>query len=546
MDESMLVKAHLPCPDCGSSDALSEYSDGHSHCFSCGTHKNGADFTKVHAQQPDFKPIYGEHKALKKRGLTEETCKRWGYSVGKNFNEPVQVANYYRNGKLIGQKIRTKDKDFKWRGANKPGLYGQHLWNKGSSKMITVTEGEIDAMTVSQVNDHKWPVVSVPHGAKAAAKAFKQELDYLESFEKVVIMFDMDEPGRAAAHECAALLTPGKAQIATLGTKDPNELLVAGRGQEIVRAIWNAEEWRPSGIVLGSELWDAVQKDVEMGKSYPFKTLTDAMYGCRLGEVIVFGAGTGLGKTTCFKEIAYHFAMEHKEKVGLFFLEEQNNMTALSLMSLSANQPLHLPTSKIDVEDKRKHFDKVLGPGRFFMFNHFGSTSFEEIKTRIRYMVVSCGVKYIFLDHLAALTTGDKTIDERREIDYIMTELASLVRELGFTLFLISHLSSLGGDGSHEEGGRVTIKHFRGSRAIGQWADVLWALERNQQDQDEVKRHTSTFRILKDRYTGQAVGKTFSLYFDTKTNRLREVDDDGDKVFGKVHVVDDDDDFTDY
>lgn len=544
MEESVLINAHLPCDDCGSSDALSEYED-HTYCFSCGAHHFTDKKEKRVMEKVDWNPIFGDVVPLKKRGLTKETCQKWGYKLGRDFGEPVQIANYYRDGNLVGQKIRTKDKNFKWKGGNRPGLYGQHLWNKGSSKMITVTEGEIDAMSVSQVNDHKWPVVSVPHGAKAAAKAFKQELDYLESFETVVIMFDMDEPGRAAAQECAALLTPGKVKIASLDGKDPNELLVAGRGQEIVRAIWNAEEWRPSGIVLGTDLWESVQQDVEMGKSYPFKTLTNAMYGCRLGEVIVLGAGTGLGKTTVCKEIAYHFAMEHHEKIGLFFLEEQNNMTALSLMSLSAGKPLHLPSTKVAEEEKRKHFDKVLGSGNFYMFNHFGSTSFEEIKTRIRYMVVSCGVKYVFLDHLAALTTGDKNLDERREIDYIMTELASLVRELKFTLFLISHLSTTGGDKSHEEGGRVTIKHFRGSRAIGQWADALWALERDQQCEDETKRHTSTFRILKDRYTGQAVGTTFSLRFDAKTNRLKEVDDEGAKVFSDVTVVDNDD-FTDF
>ena len=159
-------------------------------------------------------------------------------------------------------------------------------------------------------------------------------------------------------------------------------------------------------------------------------------------------------------------------------------------------------------------------------------------------MVVSCGIKYIFLDHLAALTTGDVKLDERREIDFIMTKLASMVRELGFTLFLISHLSS-SADKSHEEGGRVTIKHFRGSRAIGQWADALWALERNQQAENATERHTSTFRILKDRYTGQSVGTTFQLYFHAKKNRLKEVDDNA-AVFDTGVKEGDPDDFTDF
>jgi twinkle protein len=125
-----------------------------------------------------------------------------------------------------------------------------------------------------------------------------------------------------------------------------------------------------------------------------------------------------------------------------------------------------------------------------------------------------------------------------------MTKLASMVRELGFTLFLISHLSS-SADKSHEEGGRVTIKHFRGSRAIGQWADTLWALERNQQAENATERHTSTFRILKDRYTGQAVGTTFQLYFDSQKNSLKEVDSSPD-VFNNEIKEGDPNDFTDF
>jgi len=100
-----------------------------------------------------------------------------------------------------------------------------------------------------------------------------------------------------------------------------------------------------------------------------------------------------------------------------------------------------------------------------------------------------------------------------------MTDLASLVRELHFTLFLISHLSTPEGK-PHEEGGRVQIKHFRGSRAIGQWSSFIFGLERDQQNDDEVVRGTTTLRILKDRYTGRATGRTIFFGYDYDTGRL--------------------------
>ena len=53
-----------------------------------------------------------------------------------------------------------------WRGdtAN-PTLWGQHLWKSAKGKRLVITEGEIDCMTVGQLLETKWPVVSLPNGA---------------------------------------------------------------------------------------------------------------------------------------------------------------------------------------------------------------------------------------------------------------------------------------------------------------------------------------------------------------------------------------------
>lgn len=36
-----LVRAHQPCQDCGSHDALAVYDDGSTYCFSCSTYRKG-------------------------------------------------------------------------------------------------------------------------------------------------------------------------------------------------------------------------------------------------------------------------------------------------------------------------------------------------------------------------------------------------------------------------------------------------------------------------------------------------------------------------
>ena len=64
------------------------------------------------------------------------------------------------------------------------------------------------------------------------------------------------------------------------------------------------------------------------------------------------------------------------------------------------------------------------------------------------------------------------------------------------------------------------IKHFKGSRAIGFWSYFLFGLERNQQAEDPEEASTTTFRILKDRYTGQATGKVIYLGYEGSTGLI--------------------------
>ena len=211
--------------------------------------------------------LSGEPKAIPRRNLTLDTCRKWGYWVGQVGGEQVQIANYKtRDGKPVAQKIRYANKSFSVRG-ELIGLYGQHLW-KEKGRRVVVTEGEIDALSVSQAMDNRYPVVSVPNGASAAKKHVAQAIDWLESFDKVIFCFDMDEVGRKGASECAALLTPGKAHIAELPLKDPNDMITAYKSKELVSCLYEAVEYRPDGIINGKDLWDEVS-NTESHKALP-------------------------------------------------------------------------------------------------------------------------------------------------------------------------------------------------------------------------------------------------------------------------------------
>jgi len=177
-------------------------------------------------------------------------------------------------------------------------------------------------------------------------------------------------------------------------------------------------------------------------------------------------------------------------------------------------QRVHVPGVEYDRQQLR---DTLTGlDGRVYLYNHFGSMSFDVIKQKIRYMVRALGVRDIFLDHLTALAAAIDT-DERKALDAIMAELSSLCQELECTIYYISHLTTPEGK-AHEEGGRVLEKQFRGSRAIAYWSHFLFGIERDKQDENGV----TVFRVLKDRYTGDAAGLRFGLEYDTTTGLLAE------------------------
>jgi twinkle protein len=457
--------------------------------------------------------LYGEAMALKSRGITQETCEKWHYEVAGGF----QVANYYDDsGQLVGQKIRGKDKDFRVAGSISGVLYGAHKCRSGGRRII-ITEGEIDALTVSQVLDHKWPVVSLPNGAKSAKKTLSLNLEFLNKFESVVLCFDMDEPGREAVEECLPLFPPGKVKVVNLPLKDANEMLVAERSEELVKALWDAKDHRPDGIVTVADVLDQVLTPPEEGLPWCIQTLTDATYGRRYGELVAIGAGTGVGKTTLLtQQIAEDLQAGHP--VGVFAFEQLPAETVKRVAGQMVGKTFHIPRSGWEPEELKAVLHNG-GLDKLYLYDHFGACNWDVVKERIRFLHHAHGVKLFYLDHLTALAAGEQ--DERVALEKIMAELGGLVKELKCWLLFVSHLATPDGT-SHEEGGRVTIRHFKGSRSIGFWSHFMFGLERDQQSDEPESRGVTTLRVLKDRFTGQATGLTIPLSYDPATGLLNE------------------------
>ncbi|AKQ06779.1 DNA primase/helicase [Salmonella phage S147_CPL00262] len=513
---------HIPCENCGSSDANSLFSDGHTYCYACENWTPGdeqkAEQLSARRRTGGRKPMSydvwnfgdsnGRYSDLTARGISKETCQKAGYWLAKVDNRMYQVADYRdQNGSIVSQKVRDKDKNFKTTGSHKSdALFLKHLWSGG--KKIVVTEGEIDALTVMELQDCKYPVVSLGHGASAAKKTCAANYEYFDQFEQIILMFDMDDAGRKAVEEAAQVLPAGKVRVAVLPCKDANECHIMGEDKAILEQIWNANPWVPDGVVSALSLKDRVKEAMTSEDAVGLlfdgcQGLNDRTLGARGGEVVMVTSGSGMGKSTFVRQQALAWGKRMGKRVGLAMLEESVEDTIQDMMGL--NNKVRLRQSdevkKAIAEDGRfdEWYDELFGDDTFHLYDSFAEAEADRLLAKLAYMRTGLGCDVIVLDHISIVVSASEESDERKMIDRLMTKLKGFAKSTGVVLVVICHLKNPEKGKPHEEGRAVSITDLRGSGALRQLSDTIIALERNQQGD---MPNLVLVRLLKCRFTG--------------------------------------------
>ena len=513
LNGSSEFERHIACEECGSSDGNSLYTDGHTYCFVCHTHRHCSEQQLTTTKLTNDFKFKGSAERLQSRGISEATCQK--YKIFRDGNT-LRFHYFTRDGIVQGCKVKNKQKEFSYEGSTPGTLFGQHLF-PSTGKRVVITEGELDAASCAEVMPG-WPMVSLPSGAAAAKKSVQRNLDWLQGYEEIVLFFDNDLPGREATEEAASVLPPGKVSIAYLQDdyKDASDALIANDADAIRRAIWDARPYRPDGIVEAKSLLNLVTTPLPPSNyDYPIQGLQKLLHGIRHGELCTITSGSGQGKSSLCRFLAASL-LQTGERVGYLALEESNRRTALGLMSNAVGKSLHIGNHTH--EELTEAFDSSINNWNLYLFDGFGSYDPDLIYNRIEYLASGLDCKIIFLDHLSILMSGLDG-DERRMIDQTMTRLRSLVERTGISLFLVSHLKRGSSDQNHEEGARVTLGQLRGSAAIAQLSDAVIGLERNQQS--ETKHSDTIVRVLKNRYSGET-GIACRLNYDLSTCKFNE------------------------
>lgn len=520
-----------PCPRCREQgedtkgDNLISYLDGSAYCFACkytiGTLKDTSSYlntASLYSKSTNSKytkghtltmPVTKQYVPL--RGVTADTMRFYGVETDVCDETGEPLRQWYPYGPV--NKYRTLDtKGFKYVGNNddRQSLFGMDKFQAASHRSITITEGELDAMSVHQMFGGRYPVVSV-HSSGSARKDCAGAHEWLNSFQRIYLCFDNDQPGQDAVDEVRKLFDVNKVYHVKLTKhKDANDFLTAKDDYDFRQAWENAKPIRPKGIIADySSIHDLLSTASQASSaSYPFPSLEQLTYGIRLGELVLFTAQEKVGKTEIMRAIEYHLCKTTDDNIGIIHLEEGEKRAVQGLVGYELGKPVHLPDAGVSVEEQDSAYALLTKrDGRVHFYAHYGSDDPNTILDIVRYLVTVSGCKYVFLDHITMLVTGFEGDDERKKLDYLSTRLAMMTKELNFTLFLVSHVNDEG--------------KTRGSRNISKVADLIVHLDRNLEGATLDERNTTSVTIKGNRFAGKS-GPAGFLWFDDRTYTVSE------------------------
>ena len=527
--------AHQPCPyeDCGSSDAFSYNTEKMcGRCHSCKRPYPSKD--KMFEWAKDKYPTSGNYVGARNEdyfmlnAFTPKNIREDITSVGSFIGlrgvsaltmEEFNVKTFSDRQEYIypsgGIKVRgLPDKKFYAKNGFKGDeLFGMNLFTAGSSKMVTVTEGELDAMSAYQMLKGKYsnPVVSLP-SATPSKKMWEKCKPWLDSFEKIILSVDNDDAGNAVADLMARLFPNKVYRVPHDKYKDANEFLMAGALQEYKSAWWNARKHTPENVLNTTEQFLQLYHDtpehvyVETG----IRALDDKILGLMQGHFTMFKAPTGIGKTELMRYLEFNM-LKKGIPIAAWHLEETKLRSLLGLVSYELEDNL---TRRDLIEEKGREDDvidaikRITEDGWFYQFFLGDGAGADELCDQIRFFSQACGCKFVFFEPIQDVISGSSEESKEQQLADLSVRLSKLAAELNVGIVSIGHTNENG--------------DFKYCKMIGQRASVIIDLYRDKEADDLAERNTTYLKIEKNRPSSEE-GSAGKMRFNYDTFTLREI-----------------------
>jgi len=460
----------------------------------------------------------------KTRGISEDTLR--AYNIGNHSTGGLGLPYYDAYGNLgmvkkIGLKLTDEGKKDSYVSSNPVmALFGKNVCDPDKKiQRLIITEGEFDAMSCYEIG---LPAVSIPMGA-SNTKWIEEDYHFLSHFDDIVVMFDNDQAGQDASKVAVDRLGKERCLPVFLPLKDANDMLRAGRTDEIKNAIEEAEREPIAEIVDPKSMKDGVRRFMKgdhLTEGDPF-FIPDFDLQFRPHEMTLWYGYSFHGKSQCVQnQIACNAARGKMSCVASF---EQPAALTYSQIMMSYNAYPNLPFTE-DFDKAYDHMSKLV-----FMYQSMDRADPVHLINTFTHAHKRYGIDTFVIDNIMTLNInrGDNTAQ---------AEAADLLRV--FVSKYPIHLHIIAHPRKPPESTKVppSMESIRGA---GEWGDMphnvitVWRnmekaehmaesknLNLDKDDIDEYDKTVPSGKILvrKQRTTGKTPMTRF--WFDELTNRF--------------------------
>ena len=560
---------------------LAVYSDGGKYCWSCHYTVLGDEYKaekglllevyeteekiplqRIETEEEGVRLVFQqEWENIKKktrpegkgfRGIRDDVYKKFGVrheyhnQMQGGVEEDTLVAQYYPltakiedNIQVCGAKIRGIPKKFKAVGTNKQNvthLFGQANFANSLSKTIVLASGEADCLATYQMlsdalNEQCPAVVSGTCG-EGAVEQYRAQYEYLNKFDKIVIVPDSDAPGKAALKKAVQALPKDKVYVLEVPEvyKDPNAMLLAGKENDFVTLYFRAKPYVPDGIVGSGELYQALieSNKVEKISLPPFLHGLQEMLngGFTLESINNIAAGSGLGKSTYVNELVYYWIFNAPYKVGIVSMELSQGQYASALFSRHIGKKIANMDSKeldeyLNSEEAKSKSEELFknedGADRFYIIED-RSSKLEVLQDLIQELIIGCGCKIIIVDPIQDLFSGCSL--EQQELHMSWQKI--MVKTFNVCIINVNHTRKAANTkDAGSTGNMISEEDIIGSSTIYKSATTNILLTRNKLAESELIRNRTNVYLSKNRNNG-VTGPCPSIYYDNLTHTLHD------------------------
>jgi replicative DNA helicase len=494
---------------------------------------------------------------LKDRGISIETQNRFNIGYVEDWVSPTakragktpppspRVIIPTSDSSYVARDTRADIKKYKIVKEKKVHLFNSGTLSQASDEPIFIVEGEIDAMSIIEVDGQ-----AIGLGGVSNINLLINDLEKEREAARqrvFILCLDNDPSGQNTAQKMEEEFKKreytyeNKTKELMGDCKDPNEALVKDKDKfksiieniksEILKITEEKKEDyiqeyknKISGVI---ESFYIEKETIETG----LKELDKFLDGGLHAGLYVLGAVSGAGKTTFALQIADNMARTGQDV--LFFSGEMSidEMIAKSLSRLSKE------TSKDDSKDALtmrtilnlastnnsdyKERLKTLAPKDFLdSIEHMrivdGLQEINEIEKQIaEHKRITGNTPVVFIDYLQLIKKDGVQGEKRLQIDEIVSQLRIQAAKYQTPIFVISSLNrgayrhdNTKSNSSNEDD--IEMADFKESGGIEYGADVILALNvDNEEEENDSGVRKIRLKILKNR-TGKRHGKAKS------------------------------------